>query len=154
MVFLRNLIWQSLPFDWNVYIYHCSLFLAVLSLSCGMRDLGPHQGLNPGPRALGAHSLSHWTTKEVPELFTFKSYILMWLSIWLNILLFSPSVFCLFSTPFPGFFWTAYFYDCTLSPLVITWWFILVVALGFIVHFFSWSQHPFQWYSHHSCGGP
>ena len=28
----------------------------------------PNQGLNPGPPALGAQSLNHWTTREIPEL--------------------------------------------------------------------------------------
>ena len=40
--------------------------LAALGLSCGMRDLVPWPGMEPGPPALGAQSLNHWTTREVP----------------------------------------------------------------------------------------
>ena len=36
------------------------------TLSCGMWDLVPWPGIEPGPPALGAQSLSHWTTREVP----------------------------------------------------------------------------------------
>ena len=31
-----------------------------------MWDLVPQPGMEPGPPALGAWSLSHWTTREVP----------------------------------------------------------------------------------------
>ena len=34
-----------------------------------MWDLVPRPGIEPGPPALGAQSLSHWTTKEVPQHF-------------------------------------------------------------------------------------
>ena len=40
--------------------------LAVLGLSCGMWDLVPWPGIEPGPPALTAQSLSHRTTREVP----------------------------------------------------------------------------------------
>ena len=43
--------------------------LAVLGLSCGTQDLVPCPGIQPRPPALGAWSLSHWTTKEVPTVF-------------------------------------------------------------------------------------
>ena len=36
-------------------------------LSCGMQDLVPPPGMEPRPPALGVQSLSHWTTREVPE---------------------------------------------------------------------------------------
>ena len=35
-------------------------------LSCSMWDLVPRPGIKPGPPALGAWSLNHWTTREVP----------------------------------------------------------------------------------------
>ena len=38
----------------------CKLF------SCGMWDLVPWPGIDPRPPALGARSLSHWITREVP----------------------------------------------------------------------------------------
>ena len=52
------------------------LFLScgVRTLSCGMRDLVPQPGVEPGPPALGAQSLTYWTTPEVPVV-TFYSLI-------------------------------------------------------------------------------
>ena len=47
-------------------IFSCSM----QTLSCGMWDLVPWPGIKPRPPALGAWSLSHWTTREVP-LFVF-----------------------------------------------------------------------------------
>ena len=35
-----------------------------------MRDLVPQPEIEPGPPALGAWSLTHWTTREVPNTFT------------------------------------------------------------------------------------
>ena len=37
------------------------------SFSCGMWDLVLWSMINPRPSALGAQSLSHWTTREVPN---------------------------------------------------------------------------------------
>ena len=42
------------------------IYLAALGLSCGMWELVPRPGMVHGPSALGAWSLSHWTTREVP----------------------------------------------------------------------------------------
>ena len=36
------------------------------ALSCSMWDLVPWLGIEPRPPALGVHSLSHWTTRDVP----------------------------------------------------------------------------------------
>ena len=41
------------------------------SLSFSMQDLGPWPGIEPGPPALGAHSPSHWNTREIPRFFFF-----------------------------------------------------------------------------------
>ena len=41
---------------------------ATPGLSWGMWDLVPQPGIKPGPPALGAQSLSHWTTTEVPDI--------------------------------------------------------------------------------------
>ena len=43
-------------------------YLAVLGLSCSIWDLVLCPGIKPRPPALGAQSLSHWTTREVPTL--------------------------------------------------------------------------------------
>ena len=40
------------------------IYLAALGLSCSMWDLVPRPGMKPGPPALGARSLSHWTARE------------------------------------------------------------------------------------------
>ena len=42
----------------------------MLGLSCGVWNLVPRPGIEPWPTALGMQSLSHWTTREVPILFT------------------------------------------------------------------------------------
>ena len=39
----------------------------VSSLSCGIKDLILGPGVEPGVPALGAQSLTHWTTREVPR---------------------------------------------------------------------------------------
>ena len=43
------------------------------TLSCGMWDLVPWPGIEPGPPALGAQSLSHWTTRDIPQSLSSKS---------------------------------------------------------------------------------
>ena len=37
------------------------------ALSCSTWDIVPWPGIEPGPPALGVQSLSHWTTREVPN---------------------------------------------------------------------------------------
>ena len=41
------------------------------TLSCSMWDLVPWPGIKPRAPALGAQSLSHWTTREVPHVLYF-----------------------------------------------------------------------------------
>ena len=49
-------------------------------LSCGIWDQVPRPEFEPGPPALGAWSLSHWTTREVPSrLFSFLLLFTFWL---------------------------------------------------------------------------
>ena len=50
----------------KIFIYLFRLHW-VLVASC-LRDLVPQPGIQPGPPALGAQSLTHWTTREVPSL--------------------------------------------------------------------------------------
>ena len=44
--------------------------VSALDLNCGMWDLFPQPGIEPGPLALGAQSLSPWTTRKVPRVVT------------------------------------------------------------------------------------
>ena len=43
--------------------------MAALDLSCSMWDLVPWPGIEPGSLLLGMWSLSHWSTREVPDTF-------------------------------------------------------------------------------------
>ena len=61
-------------FNFKKYSKISFIYLAVLSLSCSMQDLVSWPGIEPGPPVLGAQSLSHWTTREVPGVI-FKSTI-------------------------------------------------------------------------------
>ena len=45
------------------------IYLAVLGFSCGMQDLVPPSGIEPGPLPLGVRSLNHRTTRKVPGAF-------------------------------------------------------------------------------------
>ena len=49
-----------------IYLSALGLSFSTRDLCCSMRDLVPLPGVEPRPPALGARSLSHWTTKEVP----------------------------------------------------------------------------------------
>ena len=49
----------------------CFCYLATEGLSCGMLDPVPQPGIEPGPPALGAWGLSHWTAKEIPSMTLF-----------------------------------------------------------------------------------
>ena len=45
------------------------IYLTALGLSCGMQDLVPPSGIEPGPLAMRVRSLNHRTTREVPGAF-------------------------------------------------------------------------------------
>jgi len=54
---------------WDLLLQHANALVMVyefLVAACG--GLIPHPGIEPGPPALGARNLSHWTNKEVPRL--------------------------------------------------------------------------------------
>ena len=51
-------------------LWHVGSFLfnfGMWTLNCSLWDLVPWPGIEPRPPALGAQSLSHWTTREVPK---------------------------------------------------------------------------------------
>ena len=50
----------------KLFIWTCWVLVAACRIfSCSMWDLVLCPGINPGPPALGAQSLSHWTTRKV-----------------------------------------------------------------------------------------
>ena len=60
----------------RIFDFHCGM----LTLSCGMWNLVFWPGIEPGPPALGARSLSHWTTREVAVLtILIKKNTVLWL---------------------------------------------------------------------------
>ena len=61
--------------DLGPSLQHAGSFFScsMKTLSCGMWSLVPWPGIEPGLPALGAQSLSHWTTKEVPGCSVFKA---------------------------------------------------------------------------------
>ena len=55
---------------WGIFSY------SMWALSCSMCDLVPWSGIEPGPPVLGAQSLSHWTTREVPRFHYFYDWVI------------------------------------------------------------------------------
>ena len=62
-------LWSSWEDSLSIFKKYLFIFiyLAVLGLSCGMWDLFPSPEIELQSLALGAWSLSHWTTREVPR---------------------------------------------------------------------------------------
>ena len=60
-------IYMREPSPWSSGIYF--FYLTVLGLSCSMQDLVPWPVVKPRTPALGAQSLSQWTTREIPHSF-------------------------------------------------------------------------------------
>ena len=57
--------WALCPFDTSLWFFFLIfIYLAILGLSCGMWDLVPWPDMEPGPPALEAWSLSHWTPEK------------------------------------------------------------------------------------------
>ena len=84
----------------------------MLGLSCGIWDLIPWSGIEPGPLSLGAWSLSHWTTREVPS---DGAYSPLWdTEILSGTLTGKNTLICLF-----GFSFLNRWLD---SPRTPTWW--------------------------------
>ena len=90
----------------NLLIWHvgCLIFFSahgifrynMRSLSWGLWDLVPWLGVEPGPPALGAQSLNHWTTREVTTIIHFIPLCICTLKlyskgIWMNENSFLPS---------------------------------------------------------------
>ena len=60
-------------FEICIYLFGCvgssSRHRDLHCLLCCQRHLVPRPGIEPGPPALGASNLNHWTTREVPRVF-------------------------------------------------------------------------------------
>ena len=61
-IFKKRFIW--LP--WVSTEEHRIFSYSMPTFSCSMLDLVPQPGIEPGPSALGAQNLSHWTTRKGP----------------------------------------------------------------------------------------
>ena len=67
---------QDLGITFSCSVIFCLilfLYLAALSLSCNMWDLVPWPRIKPWSPVLGAQSLSHWTTREVPPCYVINA---------------------------------------------------------------------------------
>ena len=67
--------WLQKLFFKNIYlcIWLCRVLVAACRIfSCSLWDLVPWPGIKPRAPAVGARSLSHWTTREAPRSFVFK----------------------------------------------------------------------------------
>ena len=60
--YIYMFIWLS----WVLIEAHETFSCGIQTFSCGIWDPVPQPGIEPGPPALEAWSLSHWTTMEVP----------------------------------------------------------------------------------------
>ena len=57
-----------------IYLAAPGLSCDIQALSCGLWDLVPWPGIELRPQALGAWSLGHWTTREVPKNTLFSDF--------------------------------------------------------------------------------
>ena len=66
-----------------------------LAAAC-LGDLVPRPGMEPRPPALGAWSLTHWATREVPKHFLFaKKFQLYWGGVHVGVFNYTENVFFL-----------------------------------------------------------
>ena len=71
-------------FFFNIYLFiwpHWVLVLAHGVFSCGTWDLVPWPGIEARTPAMGAGSLSHWTTREVPGPLNCRVCVLSWMAL-------------------------------------------------------------------------
>lgn len=69
ILIFKNKMIIYLTWLYRVLVAVCRIFsCSMQTLSWGTWDLIPRPGLEPGPPALGAWSLIHWTTREVPRI--------------------------------------------------------------------------------------
>ena len=67
---LVNVLYNNVTAPQFTFLVFFNIF-AVLGLSCNMWDLVPWPGIKPRPPALGAWSLSHGITWDVPSVFPY-----------------------------------------------------------------------------------
>ena len=68
------------PLGFRPYLLPQHSLSPIVGLSCGMWDLAPWPGIEPWLPAMGAQSLSHWTTRELPHFFFTRLLLLLLLS--------------------------------------------------------------------------
>ena len=74
-IFIYLFILATLDLSYSTWDHRCSMktlscCMWTLVVAC-MWDLVTRPGIEPRPPALGARSLTHWTTREVPEVLWF-----------------------------------------------------------------------------------
>ena len=117
-------------FFFNLFLIIC---FSVPGLSWDMQGLVPWPGLEPGPPALGAQSLRHWSIREVPPLFSIAVHSV--LTFWI-VSLFSPT-----SVVLEGI-WRHFSY----KPSSINAWFLVHCFLVFYCLFLSHTcPHIHEW---------
>ena len=85
--FFQDLFIYLLRLRWVLVVAHLIFVAAceLLVVAC-MRDLVSRPGIKPGPPALGAWSLTRWTTREVP--IAHRSFLFIYLFVCLFVCLF------------------------------------------------------------------
>ena len=76
--FLRRAHFSFILSFFNIYFIYLAasgLSCSIQILACGMWDLVPWPGIEPEPPALGLWSLSHWTNREVPLVYSYTQSI-------------------------------------------------------------------------------
>ena len=90
-------------------IFSCGMRI----LNCGIWDLAPWPGMESGPPALGAGTLSHWTTREVPCPLVFSLFSFFFFKIYSKIVDLQCCVnFCCTAK------WLSYTYVCILFHIL------------------------------------
>ena len=67
---LQKSLFRYISFTINMAVFFFNFIFWLRCMSCGM--LVPRPGIEPVPPALGAQSLNHWTTREVPAVLFLK----------------------------------------------------------------------------------
>ena len=76
LVFQQCINWESSQYNLHS---HCFIYLFIFRpRRATYRILVPQLGIKPMPRSLGAQSLNHWTTREVPTQTSLQDSSRLW----------------------------------------------------------------------------